>query len=460
MASANSQSAAAAPILVEGRVCDAKGQPVADANVRLAESETVIAATKSDAKGLFTLSAPQPGAYTIRAEKAGIRSATRAVPTTPAGARRPIDLVLDPMGIQSAGGAASSSPQMEFSDQPNFTVAGVTDWTAAGGHGSDASLRASEALARETLTLKPQGAAPAPDTLKAGDRVALQQARDHATKLLAQNETADLHRQLGEIDEKLDDPLDAVHEFEHAVRIDPTEQNYFEWGSELLLHRAVWQAAEVFADGAKAYPKSARMLAALGAALFASARYDEAAQRLCQASDLAPSDAEPYLFLGRIEIASPSPLPCAEEKLARFAAQQPGNALANYFYAMAVWKRQAMPPDPQDMQRVEALLEKAEKIDPKCADADLQLGLLSFSRGNYRRAVDYYTRAIAADPQLSEAHYRLAVAYDRMGESGNARQEFQLHEQIEKSQAEEVERQRREVKQFLVVLQGQPAPRH
>ena len=49
---------------------------------------------------------------------------------------------------------------MEFADKPNFTVAGVTDWTAVGGHGSDATLRTSEALARETVTLKPQGSGP------------------------------------------------------------------------------------------------------------------------------------------------------------------------------------------------------------------------------------------------------------------------------------------------------------
>ena len=46
---------------------------------------------------------------------------------------------------------------MEFFDKPNFTIAGVTDWTAVGGHGSDSALRTSEDLARETLTLKPDG---------------------------------------------------------------------------------------------------------------------------------------------------------------------------------------------------------------------------------------------------------------------------------------------------------------
>jgi hypothetical protein len=57
---------------------------------------------------------------------------------------------------------------------------------------------------------------------------------------------------------------------------------------------------------------------------------------------------------------------------------------------------------------------------------------------------------------LAKAHYRLAVAYDRIGLPEKARQQFQLHDEIEKLQAGAAERQRREVKQFLVVLEGQP----
>ena len=64
----------------------------------------------------------------------------------------------------------------------------------------------------------------------------------------------------------------------------------------------------MFTVGAKAYPKSARMLTALGAALFAGAFYDEAALRLCDASDLNPANPEPYMFMGKIEMAAPNPL--------------------------------------------------------------------------------------------------------------------------------------------------------
>jgi tetratricopeptide (TPR) repeat protein len=419
---------------------------------------------------------------------------------------------------QTAAQGAQTDPSqaMEFADKPDFTIAGVTDWTAVGGHGSDSTLRTSEDLARETLALKPPGeakqayesetrlraalagapgnfaanhelgafylhagryresipllqAAYQADPSNAGNEYDLaaalmgagdfSPAREHAQKLLAHQDNADLHRLLGELDEKVGDPLAAVHEDEQAVRLEPSEQNYFAWGSELLLHRAVWQAAEVFRQGTKAYPKSARMLTALGTAQFAGALYEDAAASLCAAADLNPADPQPYLFLGRIEMAAPTPLGCVAPRLARWVKEQPQNSLANYLYAMAILKGLQQTSDQtarEARQQAETLLTRAVTIDPKCADAYLQLGILSFSQHQTEKAIGYYTKAIEAQPQLGEAHYRLGVAYDRLGTPEKARQEFQLHDEIEKQQAATVERQRREVKQFLVVLEGQP----
>ncbi len=103
------------------------------------------------------------------------------------------------------------------------------------------------------------------------------------------------------------------------------------------------------------------------------------------------------------------------------------------------------------------MLTKAVTIDPRCSEAYLQLGVLNASQRNYSKAIGFYTKAIETNPQLSEAHYRLGVAYDRVGDRSKARQEFQLHDEIEKQQAAEVERQRRQVKQFLVVEPEKPA---
>ena len=92
------------------------------------------------------------------------------------------------------------------------------------------------------------------------------------------------------------------------------------------------------------------------------------------------------------------------------------------------------------MQDVETLLTKAVTIDPKCSDGFLQLGILAASQHNYEKAIQLYTKASEINPQLAEAHYRLGVAYDRLGERDKAQQEFQLHDQIEKRQADAVER--------------------
>jgi tetratricopeptide (TPR) repeat protein len=514
-------------VTIKGNVINSAGKSIGDASVWLEQEGTLKhVETKTDAAGIFAFTAIPPGRYLLSAEKSGRKSHGTVVLAVAQGDQKNIDLILEVSpDIRSDSSPPSPSPTqaIEFSDKPNFTIAGVTDWTAVGGHGSDSALRTSEDLARETLTLKPDGSnrlgpaspggpikenesesnlrtalAGAPGSFdgnhqlgefyfRAGryrESIPLLQAayqidpakddntydlalaykeagdfslaQEYVKKLQTHKKSADLHRLAGELDEKLGDPLAAVQEHELAVRLDPSEQNYFEWGSELLLHRAVWQAVEVFRNGAKLYPKSPRMLTALGASLFAAALYDEAALRLCDASDLNPTDPEPYIFMGKIDREAPTPSPCVERKLVRLLQKQPDSPLANYLYAMAVLKRQEQRADPLALQKVEMLLTKAVKIDPNCVDAYLQLGILYSSQHNYEKAIGFYKKAIELDPQLGEAHYRIGVAYDRTGEPAKAKEEFVLHNEIEKQQAAAVERQRREIKQFLVVLQSQP----
>jgi tetratricopeptide (TPR) repeat protein len=512
-------------VTIKGNVVNSAGKSIADASVWLEQEGTLKRLeTKTDAAGGFGFTAIPPGRYLLSAEKSGQKSRGPVVLALAQGERKDINLILEvPPDLRSDSTARSQTPAqtMEFSDKPNFAIAGVTDWTAVGGHGSDSALRTSEDLARATLTLKPDsnslgptspsdpgkendsesklraGLAAAPGSfdgnhqlgefyLRAGryrDSIPLLQAAyqidpamddntydlaraynevgdysralEYVRKVQTHKDSAELHHLAGELDEKLGDPLAAVQEDELAVRLDPSEQNYFSWGSELLLHRAVLQAVEVFRNGAQLYPKSPRMLAALGASLFGAALYDEAALRLCDASDLNPTETEPYIFMGKIERESPTPLPCVEQKLARFLQKRPDSALANYLYAMAVWKRQDLQADSPALQQVERLLTKAVKIDPNYVEAYLHLGILYSSQHNYEKAIGFYTRAIEVDPQSGEAHYRLGVAYDRTGEPQKAKREFALHDEIEKQKSAAVERQRREIKQFLVVLQGQ-----
>lgn len=508
---------------LRGTVHDGSGRPVGNAKVVLQEKGSRASrATSTDAAGSFAFADVAMGAFTLTASSGTLRSAAVSVAVSAPGEQPRIDLVLGASGAQpSASAPEDASQAMQFADKPDFDIAAVTDWTAAGGHGSDSSLRTSEALTREAVKLKSGSTQPAAglpggagkteesesalraavekdpksygpnyrlgqfylQTARYQDaipplRTAYQadpasydneydlalalemagdasQARYHVRRLLARRQSAGLHRMEGELDEKLGDPLSAVREFQEAASEDPSEDNYFAWGSELLIHRAVWQAKEVFDEGARLYPQSARMLTARGAVLFAGALYDEAALDLCQASDLNPESAEPYLFMGKIEIAAPDPLPCVVAKLARFERLRPANSLANYYYAMALWKQQGQATDPRIMEKVETLLAKAVSLDPKCADGYFQLGNLSAGKNQNEQAIGFYLKAIQANPNLSEAHYRLGVAYERAGQKAKAREQFQLHDAIAREQAAEIQRQREAVKQFLVVLPDQ-----
>src|ERR1700688_1795836 len=176
-----------------------------------------------------------------------------------AGSSKKVDVILEKEGGKAAAsaktdsngkdGAQGSGKTMEFSDEPNFTVAGVTDWSNAGLHGSDANVRTSETLVKEIAALKAGAGATSPVTVETPSE-------------------ADAHRLAGDAKEKSGDPVTAVNEYEKSVKLEPSEENYFAWGTELLRHRAGVAMVEVFKKGVEAHPKSARMRAGLGAAYY------------------------------------------------------------------------------------------------------------------------------------------------------------------------------------------------
>jgi tetratricopeptide (TPR) repeat protein len=335
----------------------------------------------------------------------------------------------------------------EFYDEPRFTVAGVTEAANPGGHGSNAVLRNTETLTRETVLLKKESPTSSqPASFGAVTETSLREAAEHDPG------NAGLHHSLADLEEKLGNPLAAVREYQRAAELDPSEPHLFDWGADLLLHRALEPATEVFAKGNRLFPRSVRILVGLGVSWYARGSYDRAAQRLCEASDLNPDDPNPYLFLGKMLIADAAQSEGSLERLARFARLQPDNALANYYYALGLWKQRTGSEEAGDLAPVESLLHKAVRLDPKLGVGYLQLGILYSERQDFSKAISAYQEAITADSQLEQAYYRLAQAYLRTGEKLKAQQELQLYEQIAKKKEEEGERQRREIQQFVYTL--------
>jgi len=291
------------------------------------------------------------------------------------------------------------SPPAYF-DEPNFIVAGVADPSAHGGHGSDPVFRSAQSLAKATAGLR---------TGPVSDGNALEAAR----------------------------------ELQRAAEADPSEANLFNWGAEILTHRAADQAVEVFSKGHRLFPRSTRTLLGLAVALYSRGSYDPAAQAFFDAADLDPADPAPYLFLGKVSSAAITGAPGYATRMERFAKLHPENAWANYYYAATLART---------TPRKRELLEKAVRLDPMLADAFVMLGTLYADEENLPKAVDAFRSAIQANPQLEEAHYRLAMAYRKTGEANKARQELELYQQLQKQAAEAQERERSEIQQFVFGL--------
>lgn len=443
--SLQSQQAADASTL-HGTVRDVQGKVVASAAVQLRAKDAAKPLTAhADSQGNYSFARLQPGAYSVRAEMAGYGAAE--IPSLFIGSKevKTVDFTLLPAKIP----ASQSAPAPAFFDQPQFTVAGVTDTTTLGGHGSDTVVRTRDSIAQETATLgkAPAGSQPA---ASANTETML---RD---KIAREPGSAALHHSLADVEERLGNSLQAVREYQRAAELDPDEGYLFDWGSELLLHHAPEPALEVFGKGNRLFPHSVRMLIGLGASWFARGAFEPAVARICEASDLSPDDATPYQFLGKMQKVETPPAELVE-RLHRFATLQPENAEANYYYAVGLWKRGPNPQDAAGAAEVESLLNKAIHLDPKFGAAYLQLGILNSERRDFPAAIANYRQAIQSAPQLEEAHYRLAQAYRQIGEADKAKAELQIYDQLAKQSAEQTERERHEIRQFVYTLRDPPA---
>jgi len=502
--------------VVQGHVRDSNGKPVANATVFLqsatAPQADALVFTHTDSEGKYRFAALGAGSFTLRAELNGYGQATSGPVVLANKETKIIDLAL---GVpQPSAKPATQAP--EFFDEPQFTVAGVTQASNAGGHGSDTVLRTTEALAKATVSLSKE---PDANTTAAKSAATEHSLRDAVTRdpesfeanyelgklLVDQGKAADgvpyllhasrlnpknpeIHHLLGSVEEQLGHPLEAVREYQRAAELDPSEPYLFDWGTELLTHRALEPATEVFAKGNRLFPGSVRMLVALGVAWYARGFYEQATQCLVSASDLAPDNPTPYLFLGKMQSVETTPSEGSMEKLARFAQLQPDNALANYYYAVSLWKESARESGKQSADapdrnaehsaRVESLLLKAVHLDSKLSVAYLQLGILYSQRRDFARAISAYREAIEvgaesansvgvsqgsvspqSDDTLEEAHYRLAQAYTRTGDKVKAKEELELHAQLAKKTKEDTERKRREIQEFVVSLRGRDSER-
>lgn len=285
----------------------------------------------------------------------------------------------------------------------------------------------------------------------------LDPARQLVQNLVRQKNTGELHNLLGEIEEKDGKFVAAENEFETAAQLDPSEDNLFDWGSEFLLHRTYEPAIDVFEQATRRYPKSARLMIGLGMALYSRGKYDDAVKALLTAADLDPSDPRCYLFLSKAYDSSPNQADAVIERFRRFSELQPANGLAVYYYAMSLWKGKRTEDAGFDIHQVESLLQKAVSLDPKLAEAHLQLGNLYSDQHDYAKAIPEYQRALELNPNLPDAHYRLGQDYVHSGRKDLAQGEFDVYQRLRAQHMAALDKERGEVRQFVYSEKSGPS---
>lgn len=258
----------------------------------------------------------------------------------------------------------------------------------------------------------------------------LEGARRLVRGLLEQKDLGELHNLLGDVEERSGNLVAAAEEYQRAAHLDATEAHLFDWGNNLLQLRAYEPAAQVFTAAIARHPDSARLYVGLGIAEYSRGQYSDAVKAMCRAADLAPSDPRPHQFLGDMYGIAPELADEITTRLARFVKVAPANALGHYYYAMSLWKGATGSEPSPDRSSVHTHLERAVALDPTLAKGFLQLGILLSEQQRYKEAIPHLRKASALEPELAQAHYRLAQAYRRTGQAALAAKELEIFERL------------------------------
>jgi tetratricopeptide (TPR) repeat protein len=291
------------------------------------------------------------------------------------------------------------------------------------------------------------------DLALASERIGnLEEARQQLEDLIRVNDTAELHSLLGVIEERSKNYLASAAQFEKAAHMDPSENNIFEWGTELLLHQTFEPAIEVFKAGLARYPQSSQMKIGFGVAQYGLGNFDAGAQAFLQASDMNPVDRLPLIFLGKAyDNLSQSIKDRVILRFEGFVQADQHDALVRYYYAMALW-RQGGDMEAARQSLVESLLKSAAALDASLADARLQLGILYADQHKFDEAIAQYEQALKINSENAAVHYRLGQSLARIGATARAKEEFAEFERLRTQEVDAANKKSAEIQQFVYTL--------
>jgi tetratricopeptide (TPR) repeat protein len=276
------------------------------------------------------------------------------------------------------------------------------------------------------------------------------------SRALEKTPSAALFNLLAELEEASGDYVEAVRNYQRAVELDPTnEEYYFDLGMEYLSHFTFGPALEVYRVGTEKFPDSSRQYLGLAFSHYAVREYTQAAEAFTKALEIDPeSPAVLKAWNTALSSLSPADWEPILPRLDRLAAAHLQSPDLAYSYGAALFRSEFAKGPKGALQRPQAFLEKAINLRPDFSAAHLELAALFAAQKQDQKAVDEYTEAIREDPKSDIPHYRLGQLYRQMNKMDLAAKELTLYQETSKMHQEEIKRNRSAIQQFIL---SQPA---
>jgi len=265
-----------------------------------------------------------------------------------------------------------------------------------------------------------------------------------------------LYNMLAELDEGAGKFVEAVENYQRAVEVEPTNEDfYFDLGMEYLSHFTFGPALEVYRVGTQKFPRVAREYLGLAFSHYAVREYPQAADALTTALEIDP-ESPAVLKAWNTVLSSLSPADWAAilPRLSRLAAAHPQNADIAFYYGAALFRAEFAKGPEGHLDEARTFLEKAVKLRADFAAARIELAGLYAAQKEDQKAVEEYIEAIRENPRADTPHYRLGQIYRQMNKLDLATAELVRYQELSRLHEEEIKRSRSAIQQFVLAAPG------
>jgi tetratricopeptide (TPR) repeat protein len=271
-------------------------------------------------------------------------------------------------------------------------------------------------------------------------------------RALEKKQSGALYNMLAELEEASGQYVDAVQNYQRAVELEPTnEEYYFDLGMEYLSHFTFGPALEVYRVGTQKFSTSARQYLGLAFSHYAVREYPQAADAFTTALEIDP-DSPAVLKAWNTVLSSLSPADWEAilPRLNHLATAHPQSADLAFCYGAALFRSEFAKGPTGTLDRPQTFLEKSLKLRPDFAAARIELAGLYAAQKQDQKAVDEYLEAVRDDPKSEIPHYRLGQIYRQMNKLDLATQELARYQELSRLHQEEIKRNRSAIQQFVL----------